>query len=77
MTSFESSVGSFPERLKHILAGSNTRVAKVECVVFPAYEVRFVLNCYKDTANSLNQSFQTKGELVGHFAPMSAFIDVV
>lgn len=33
-------VESFPERLQHLLTGPGTGVGKVECVVFPAYEVR-------------------------------------
>lgn len=33
-------IAAFPERLEHILTGPGTGVKKVECVVFPAYEVR-------------------------------------
>lgn len=31
--------GTFPERLQHILSGPGSGSMKVECVVFPAYEV--------------------------------------
>ena len=34
--------GTFPSRLEHLLTSSATEKLKVECLVFPAYEVRLV-----------------------------------
>jgi len=40
----DSTFGGFPERLECILGGSDNLTAKIECIVFPAYETKGELN---------------------------------
>lgn len=63
----DSTFGGFPERLQHVLSETIPNVT-VECIVFPAYEVResWISHGKALAISFVLLLFQTKGELVSN-----------